>query len=225
MKNSVFLIFMLLLFSGLVLTHAMFREEVGPERQLRVRNDVLEREKQEAEFKSELAEHRLNDFQQQVATLLPNSLKGKKTEEGYQLRQLASVVTVSDTLGLEHASGLLEKAKQDFRAKNYEQCNSELRDLIRRYPDSVHVVEAYFLLAEGQFQVGELEASIATIDHMITLYPDNDLTGFALLRLGKIFEKEDRLEDATDIYRSILANFKRPEITSQAQVSLKAVAL
>ena len=189
------------------------------------RLEFVEREKREVEFRNQLEAHRLADYQQQVATLMPEALKGKGIEEGYPLRQLASVVSQSDSIQIERASSLFEKAKAAFRAKEFEESNGMLRELISKYPDSAHVVEANFLLAEGQYQLGDFDASVETIEKMIALFPESELTGFALLRLGRIFEKQDRLEDAADIYRAVSANFKQPEILRQAQTSLKAVAL
>jgi hypothetical protein len=60
---------------------------------------------------------------------------------------------------------------------------------------------------------------------MVTVYPENELTGYALMRLGKIFEIQNRLEDAGDIYRAVLANFKQPALQKQASANLKAVEL
>ena len=60
---------------------------------------------------------------------------------------------------------------------------------------------------------------------MIRLYPESELTGFALLRLGKIYEGRDRIEDAAEIYRSVAFNFTQAELKRQAEASLKAVEL
>ena len=97
--------------------------------------------------------------------------------------------------------------------------------MIDRYPESLHVAEAHFLLAEGQYRLKEYDSSVATIEKMVDLFPENELTGFALLRLGSVFEKQDRLEDASDIYQAVLGNFKQTDLVHQAQASLKAVKL
>jgi TolA-binding protein len=226
MKNSVFLIFTLLLFTGLVALNGYVRLAYGPTPVLQTKLEIVKREKEEAEFKAQLAVHRLADYQQQIATLMPQALKDAKgSKESYPLRQLASVVVDEDKMQIERASGILEKAKAEFRDENFEESNRLFTEIIEKYPESVHVVEAHFLLAEGQFQIKEYVQSLGTIEHMIDLYPENELTGFALLRLGRIFEIQDRLEDAADVYRSVLNNFHTDEITKQAQASLKAVAL
>lgn len=225
MKNSWFLSFILVLVAGYVALNGWLHVKMSPVTRLQKQLEVVERGRQVSEFRQQLAAHQLADYQQQVATLMPEALKGKGEVDGYPLRQLASVITSSDSIQIERASSLFEKAKKSFREKLFEESNAMLVELITKYPDSVYVVEAHFLLSEGHFQLGELEASVETIEKMISLFPDSELTGFALLRLGRVFEKQDRLEDAADVYRAVLSNFKQNEITKQAQVSLRAVAL
>jgi TolA-binding protein len=225
MKNAWFLSFILVLVIGYVGLNGFLREKMSPATRLEKQLALVERERKIAEFRQQLAAHQLADYQQQVATLMPDALQGKGLEEGYPLRQLASVITQSDSIQIERASSLFEKAKKSFREKLFEDSNVMLVELINKYPDSVHVVEAHFLLAEGRYQLGELESSVETIEKMIALFPESELTGFALLRLGRVFEKQDRLEDAADIYRAVLSNFKQDEIARQAKVSLKQVAL
>lgn len=225
MRNSAFLVFILILFSGFIALNGYVHSAFTPVGMLNKQVASLKQQTREAEFKQQLAQDQLRDFQAQVATVLPSALKGKSTEEGYPLRQLASVVSKGDALNFERASSAFEKAKSEFRDKHFEDTEALLQDLIERHPESTHVIEAHFLLAESQYQMGENEKAVVTIDTMISLFPESELTGFSLLRLGKIFEKQDRLEDAADVYKAVLQNFKQPEIATQAQASLKAVAL
>lgn len=186
---------------------------------------ILEEKKHQAEFRQQLAQAELSDFKAQVATLLPEAIKTKSIEEGYPLRQLASVVSKGEPITFERASSLFEKAKNQFREKNFEDANVLFNEVIERYPESIHVIESHFLLVEGYYQLREDEKAVDIVETMISLFPESELTGFALMRLGKIFEKQDRLEDAAEIYRSVLANFNQPEIVTQATNALKAVAL
>ncbi len=226
MKNSVFLTFCLMIVTIFVSAHALFRDSLSPVDGLRSKIEELEREKREAEFQAQLAEHRLSDFQQDVATLLPSAIKGRENDAaGYPLRQLASVQLEPEGMMIERASGLMDKAKKAFRDQDLERAMSLFSKIISKYPDSSHLAEAHFLLAESQYQHNDYEAAIATIEKMIDLFPENELTGYALLRLANIFEAQDRLEDAGDIYRAVLNNFKQKEIVRQASVSLKSVAL
>lgn len=225
MRNSWFLVYILILLSSLLAFHGELREQFSPSKNLQKQIAHLQEQKRQADLRSQLALDQLNDFKSQVAVLIPSALEQKTGDAGYPLRQLASVVAKGDQLKIERASSAFEKAKGEFREKHFEDTSVLLEDLITRHPDSVHVVEAHFLLAESQYQMGENEKAVGTIETMISLFPESELTGFSLLRLGKIFEKEERLEDAADIYRAILTNFKQPEISTQASLALKSVAL
>lgn len=225
MRNSWFQVFSLILFCGFLAFYGFLRERVSPVQTLEKQVAHLEEKKQAAEFRELLAKAQLNDFKTQVATLLPEAVKTRSVEEAYPLRDLASVVAKGEALSIERASSLFEKAKTQFREKNFEDANVLFHEVIDKYPESIHVVESHFLLAEGLYQLREDEKAVQTIETMISLFPESELTGFSLLRLGKIFEKQDRLEDAADVYRSVLVNFKQPEIATQATTALKAVAL
>ena len=228
MKNLEFLVFSMLLFCFVMAGHMALQMTLNQDPVVIAQMEKVEQVRREESLRADLAEDRLNDFKGQVAVVLPQQLSQAEGKNQYPLRQLASVVTEPSPLLIERASGLLEKGKEKFRQGEFDESNSAFYHLIVKYPESVHIAEAYFLLAEGQFQSKDYEASIATIEKMISLFPENELTGFALLRLGRIYELQDRLEDASDIYKSVLANFKQPEwsdLQKQAQVSLEGVRL
>ena len=225
MRNSWFLVFILILFSGFLAVNAEIHEHFSPAQNLAKKVAQLEQQKRQADLRSTLAADQLNEFKSQVAMILPEAINKRGQGEQYPLRQLASVVSKGQPLLLERASSEFEKAKAEFRQKHFEDTAALLQDLIAHHPESTHIIDAYFLLVESQYQTGQQEKAVDTIETMISLFPESDLTGFSLLRLGKIFEKQERLEDAADIYRSILTNFHQPEIASQASSALKAVAL
>ena len=226
MKIPVLLTFCMMIVTGILSVHALFRDGLKPDKALHEKIAVLEREKREIEFQARLEQSRFSDYQQSVATVLPGALKGKTTESAaYPLRQLASVELESDPLLIERASSAMEQAKKTFLAKDFGTAAKEFEKIISIYPDSAYLPEAFFLKAECQYQLKDFEGAIASIDQMVDLYPDNELTGYSLLRLGSVFEAQERLEDAGDVYRAVLANFKQPEIAKQANASLKAVAL
>lgn len=225
MRNTWFPVFIFILFSCFLALHGYVRAHFNSGNGLEKHIALLEEKKHQAEFRQQLAQAELNDFKAQVATLLPSAINEKKGVEAYPLRQLASVVSKGEPIQFERASSLFEKAKSQFREKNYEDANVLFNEVIERFPESIYVIEAHFLLAEGYYQLREDEKAVDTIETMIALFPESELTGFALMRLGKIFEKQDRLEDAADVYRAVLFNFNQNEIQAQAGTALKAVAL
>lgn len=192
---------------------------------LRERLQLAEKRLAESQFRERLALEENQETREVIAQNLPTLLKGMpETSRTYQMRTIASVVNSSPkALKIERASSLLERAKEEFRQRNYSESNSRLETLLKSYPDSIHGPEARFLLVEGYFQVKDFEACIEVVEQMIRLYPESELTGFSLLRLAKIYEVRDRIEDAAEIYRSIGQNFSQGELKRQAEISLRAV--
>ncbi len=188
---------------------------------------MAERQVAESDFRERLALDSSRETREIIAQNLPTALKDRpKDSTTYEIRSIASVLnSTNSSLQIERASSLLEKAKEDFRSKNFEESNLRLSRLLKLYPDTLHGPEARFLLVEGYFQSRDFEACIEVVEEMIRLYPESELTGFALLRLGRIYEGRDRIEDAAEIYRSVVSHFSQAELKRQAQVSLKAVDL
>jgi TolA-binding protein len=87
------------------------------------------------------------------------------------------------------------------------------------------VTESYFLMAEGHFLSNELEECTAIVQQMVDLFPQHELTGFALIRLGRIYEIQNRNEEAVDIYKTVLRSYPQRDVASQAKASLKGVEL
>ncbi len=226
MKRSVLAIFCLFLIMGFFNLYIFIQTQSNSVPELKVQNAKLEWELKNQELKTMLANYELEDYRQYLALVLPNEIRNN-SPANYQLRNLASVVKepLSDNLAIERASSLLSKAKKAFEGKDYVGSNKLLHNLIEDYPDSIHSVEAHFLLIEGQYQSQDFENCIASIDDMLTLYPENELTGYAMLRLGKIFESQDRVEDAVEVYKALIRDFKSEKLQSQARLSLKGVEL
>ncbi len=192
----------------------------GTER-LKVQNKELREKLKNEELKLSLAKFQFDDFRQEVATKIPTV-----AEPDFQLRNIASIAQIpSEKIKIERAASLFEKGKILFREKNFERSNKLFSRLLRIYPESVHSVEAYFFLVEGLFQLREFEECALNIENMMTHYPENELTGFSLLRLGKVYETQERLEDAAEVYRTIGHNYKNPELKAQAGIFLKAIQL
>lgn len=192
---------------------------------LRERLALAEKRLAEANFRERLALEDNQETREVIAQNLPSLLKGlPENSKTYQMRTIASVVNSSSkALKIERASSLLERAKEEFRAQNFRDSNARLESLLKSFPDSIHGPEARFLLVEGYYQSNDYEACIEVVEQMIRLYPESELTGFSLLRLAKIYERRDRIEDAAEIYRSISQNFTQIELRRQAEMSLKAV--
>lgn len=226
MKNAVFASVCIILFASYLQFYSFMRYKFSGIESLRAEVAHLKSDLEQERFKGELAKFQHDDFKQHVATLVPNAVKDSKGKpENFQLRSLASVVTESPKVKFERASSLFEKAKEAFRAKKFEESNRSFAKLIKLYPESVHLIESHFLLAEGQFQVKEFESCLATVELMVAKFPEHELTGYGLLRLGKVFETQDRPEDAADVYQAVIRSYGDTGLKNQAKSYLQSVAL
>lgn len=182
--------------------------------------DRLEREK----VKTLLMAEQAIELKAYVASVLPSSLIDlKQKEKNYPMRNLASLTFQSRNESMNQlvVTTLFETGKTLFREKQFERSNRLFQKLISNYGYAPQAVEAHFLLAEGQFQQGDIESSIETIQQMVRLFPDSELTGFSLIRLGNIFESRSRYEEAVQIYRTVLKTSPYRNVATQAERNLR----
>lgn len=228
MRNGPFLLFSVSLLSAWLCFHLWLRGEFrGDDRAAKAQIAALEREGALRRLDAQLARHELADWRQHVATLLPRDVVPSPIDvRPYALRSVASAIAgdVESTLELERASSLMERAKRDFRDKRFEESAHSLRELLSRYPTSRYAVEAHFLLGEALAIAKDYEGSVSAIEALVENYPESDETGFALYRLGQIYEAQNRSDDAAQMYRAILKHYARLDDLSQlARTALKAV--
>ncbi len=224
MSLKVFAFWILILTVGVMnfyyLTKTHFGNKHGLEAQVAQLKNKIKRE----EMKTQLAQYQMRDFQQTVASLLPAASKGIPD---YQKRSIASLVVEPDVekLKIDFSSTMFEKGKSAYRESDFERATEIFKNLIAKYPLSKFTIDSYFLLVESHYQAGEIDTCLETVDTMVTLFPEHDLTGFALLRMGQIFASRDRLEDAEQIYRLTLKEFQNSDIRDQATRLIKEISL
>ncbi len=102
---------------------------------------------------------------------------------------------------------ILKRAKKFFGEKAYDKAIREFNGLLEKYPLSQHSVEARFFIAESYFLKKDFRNSLSEIDEMVTQYPQHDLTGFILLRMGQISEYNNQAEEASEIYKTVTKKF------------------
>src|SRR5205807_1939271 len=98
-------------------------------------------------------------------------------------------------------------------------------NLVIDHPENINVPQANFLLSESFFYNEQLEESVKAIDHLVTHYPETEYAGYALVRLGKIFEREERPEDAAEVYRTVIQHFEKSNAARIARLNLKGLPL
>lgn len=228
MKNNLFLSFCLLLIAGVVYSNHVFvsyfnRPEIYIAQTNELKDQVL-REK----FKHDLTTNDFLEFRQYVATLLPEAIEKKgQGEASYQLRSLASVVQnqKSESLVEMKARVLFEKGKTLFRDKNYIEANKVFAKLLKDHPYSAHVPEAMFFAVEGYYHAQEFDKVIDIVNKMVDVHPELEITGYALLRAAKVYELQDRHDEAILFYETVLRTFPQRAIAGTAENALRAIQL
>lgn len=217
-SNSLFLIVCLNITVGLLWSYNEFTSYFNQGKEFQIQVQQLQKKVEKEEFKNALLRNQLADFKQSVAVVLPPNSVIKNQIANYELQNFASNLRVPASESQLDLSGLLfEKGKKLFKEQKYERSLKEFRKVLDEYPLSRYKVESHFFMAESYFLQKDYKNSLDLIDQMIVQYPDNDLTGFVMLRMGQISELNNHLEEASEIYKTVQANFKNEQLKSQAR--------
>lgn len=214
-QNAVFLIFSLCLTVGLVAGYSLFVGYFDGHQQYEARLALLEKQVEKERFNNSLLTYQIKDFQQAVAQVLPDN---KKLQAHYEMKNLAAVVRAPASDEAIDLSGVFfAKGKRYFNGQEYDKAIREFSQLLQKYPLSAHGVEARFLIAESYYLKKDFRSSLSEIDEMVTQFPQHELTGFILLRMGQISENNNQAEEASEIYKTVANNFKNEELRKQAR--------
>lgn len=214
-QNSLFVAFCLCLTVGVLGAYAAFVGHFDGSQQYELRLVQLQKQVEKEKFNNSLLTYQIKDFQQSVAQVLPEH---KKLQAKYELQNLAAVVrTPASDEGIDLSGVLYERAKSYFNKKSYDKAIQEFYGLLEKYPLSQHGVEAHFFIAESYFLKNDFRASLNGIDQMVTHFPQHDLTGFILLRMGQISEFNNQTEEASEIYKTVAKNFENEDLKKQAK--------
>lgn len=220
-QNAVFLIFSLSLTVGLLAVYSIFVGYFNGHEQYEVRLAQLEKQVEKERFNNTLLAYQIKDFQQTVAQVLPDN---KKLQAHYELKNLAAAVRAPASDDAIDLSGVLfAKGKRYFNGQEFDKAIREFSQLLEKYPLSAHGVEARFLIAESYYLKKDFRSSLSEIDQMVTQFPQHELTGFILLRMGQISESNNQTEEASEIYKTVAKNFKNEELRKQARKLAQSV--
>lgn len=227
MNSQVHLIIILMLTTALTQAYSAFREHFSGVDEYRKQVTELKEQVRRKDLERAIVAQQMAEFQQHVGEILPEAIKDRgQGEKGYPLRSLASVVVrpQSDEMREKLIETFFLQGKKRFSQGEYRQANRIFRKVINDYSYSVHIVESYFLLSEGLFQMRQFKQCAETVERMVELFPESELTGFALIRLGQVFEYQRRSDEAVEIYQTVLRSYPYRDVATQAVQSLKAVA-
>lgn len=215
-QNSLFVVFCLCLTVGLLCVYIVFSGYFNGHQEYEIRLMALQKQVESEKFNNSLLNYQLKDFQQTVAQVLPDN---KTLQAKYEIKNLASSVRLpaSDDEGVDLSPALFEKGKKFFSSESYDKAIQSFNSLVEKYPLSNHSVEAHFFIAESYFLKKDFKSCLREIDNMVSQYPDNDLTGFILLRMGQISEFNNQTEEAAEVYQAVQKKFKNDKLKEQAR--------
>jgi TolA-binding protein len=179
---------------------------------------------QKEKLRTSLAMAQLKEYQESVAVVMPESVNTRLTKfSDYQMMQLGSMVRSPASEPLELSGVYMSKAKSSFKQRRYKEAVEEFKQVVERFPSSMSVPEAHFMMAESYYLNNQPGEALDTIDKMITLFPENEMTGFIMLRMGQIFQDRKKPVQASEVYKSVIMQYggSNLELKRQAEKLLK----
>ncbi len=218
--------FSLFLSLGVLGSYSAFQNHFYENSPYKTQVEVLQKELGEARTQAAIFEYELKKYQQEVATLLPTLKPAVK--QTYLFRKLASITYQGQEENLNikfKATTLFTNAKIKFTAKKYKESAKMFQLYIESYSFATEVIEAYYLLSESYVQLKEWNEAIKVVQKMVNLFPANEMTGLAMVRMGKIYERQSRANEAIEIYRLVMKTFPYRGLAENARDALRDVGL
>lgn len=213
------MVFILLIFAAITQSYLFFQNHFSGADILEKRVLALTNKLEEEKIRSYTSLYEANRIRQEVATLLPNRINDKSS---YEVRKLASALQEQEVPQFKKPEDILNKGKELFNQSKYNAAIATFRMLIDRFSESPDAIEAYFLLSESYFQIQSSEDCIDTVEQMVTLFPESELTGFAMLRLALIFQQRQLDEDALQVVQTVKNHFAyHQELREQSEKLLR----
>ncbi len=218
-QQNLFVIFCLILTLGFVLAYGKFKDYFSDSKDLQKQVAYWREQKDRVELREAVLQDQMRDFEVEVARVIPQ----KSNRLSFEQKNLLSQVRLpASELGVDLSRAELERGRRFFREQNYTEATATFKNIIEKYPSSGRAVEARFLLSESLYLQGQYPLCIEQIEEMMSQYPENDLTGFIMLRMGQILQSRNRLDEANEVYRTVIRRFSSNEtLKAQSQILLK----
>jgi TolA-binding protein len=213
MSNRVLATFTVMLLFVLQAVFIVAQKEYDGNQNVAFENEQLKGQLSQQRAKTEVAYYELDSYKQKMAVVLPKNIPTQK----YQVRNIASLVRDGNSnLSVLSIDLEFKEIKKDYRNKNFEKVQVELQRFIQTYPESAHILEAYYLYVNSLYQLSQYERCVKAIDILVQQYPESEMTGLSLLLMADIFQKQERYDEAKEIYKTIMQNFPYPELQKRA---------
>lgn len=118
-----------------------------------------------------------------------------------------------------------EKGRKYFLSGNYQEATEVFERFIKNNSENTNLPQATYLLGESYVYLNENESALKAIDLLITQYPETELAGYAMVRLGKIFDQQSRPEEAAEMFNIVVAEYPKSNAALLAKKSLRELPL
>ncbi len=218
-QQNLFAIFCLVLTLGILLSYGALRDHFSDSKDLLKQVAFWKEQKDRVELRTAVLQDQMRAFQVEVAKTIPE----KGPWQSFDQKNLFSQVRLpASELGVDLSSSELERGRKFFRDHKYTEAIRAFQELIDKYPSSGKAVEARFLLAESLFLSAQYSSCIDEIEIMMTQYPENELTGFIMLRMGQVLQSRNRSFEAAEVYQTVIRRFPASlSLKDQAEKLLK----
>lgn len=213
---NIFTQFSMLLVLGLVWfyhsTENYFAARNGEKQEI----DRMKKEIEEKQFELKVSQIQNDRIKLETYALLEeqNLLSGKKLVSEHLKSGLRSPASI---MPLDFSSLKVEELRTLFKEKKYNQVVVVGERLLDSDKVFLNKPEVLFFVSESYFLQRQYEKAVEKINHMVSLYPEHIMTGYALLRLANISEKSEQYNEAETIYKIISSQFKDKALTSEAK--------
>ena len=179
---------------------------------------------QKAVVRTEVVQYQFNLFKQQIAKVIPELEDHSSPEMQSQKRGLASIVQQpsEEFLAVAQVEASIDDLRNLFDQRKYKQVIRKAKNILSLNPMSPNLISIYFMLAESYYQNNEIEACLSIAQQMTQLFPDQEKTGYVLLRVGLLLKEKNRIEEARNMFSLVSHAFPDEKILKVQSEKLMA---
>lgn len=151
-----------------------------------------------------------------------------QTSWGDSKRNIASVISDPEFKKFEiWPSGQIsfDHAKKVFISGDYSQSAELFEEFLQKYPDNPFLPNAMYFLSESYSALDNKDGTLRSLNLLISHFPETESACLGLIRLAKLFEKDERLEEAQGIYRMAVPLYPKSDCAKLAQSNLGSLNL
>lgn len=211
------------LITALVWTWGVFKTYFANDPTVPIRLSRLEKEIEKQRFNNTLLTYQVKDYEELLTQMFPGDQKVLSRLSSFKKNGNTGHNRIPASMNQKAAEEEFDKALLSFRNKKFKQAASLFENFQEKFPSGELAIKSYFFTAESYFLSKDYKKSMDLIDQMVTQYPDDELTGYILLRMGQMSEANNQNEEAREVYKTVFRSFKNPELKNQAKRMLEVV--